>query len=153
MSNKKERVLMKKVLLYTLVVFISITFISTSANCLIIDDFDNDSIIEAGELITFVGDESITESDGEIHQFNQWAWDFDGDFVIDAEGMIVTHIFDNPGYYRGYLYEVGDIGYGFTFEIEVFIANENEYPKPFGWYKNNNPGNGNHYGIEKQKDK
>lgn len=142
---------MRKFGVFLLVIVISLIFISASAAAYTIKDADSDGVVETGEKITFTGDDYIVESDGQIHYFVEWAWDFDGDFEIDAYGKQVTHRFETPGLYRGYLYEVGDVGYSFTLEIEVYIAGDyssgSGTNQAQGWYKNDCPGNGNHYGI------
>jgi len=131
---------------------ICLCMISASVSAYSISDKDGDGYVEVGETITFTGDDYIVESDGDKHYFVQWAWDFDGDFEIDAYGKEVTHTYDTPGLYRGYLYEVGDVGYSFTLEIEVYISADYSSQsigngQANGWYKNDCPGKGNHYGI------
>jgi hypothetical protein len=147
----KERVNMKKIGFYILAVLISTLSLTATVSCYTIEDADGDGVIEVGETITFTGDDFIVESDGDVHTFSVWAWDFDGDFCIDAYGKVVTHTFENPGYYRGFLYEYGDVGYGFCMEIEVFISNDDSSytgnGNAYGWLKNGQPGNGNHYGT------
>ena len=131
---------------------ICLIMVSASVSAYTISDKDGDGCVEVGETITFIGDDYVVESDGDEHHFVQWAWDFDGDFEIDAYGQEVKHTYETPGLYRGYLYEIGDVGYSFTLEIEVYISGDYSSKdigggQASGWYKNGGPGNGNHYGI------
>jgi hypothetical protein len=50
---------------------------------------------KAGEAVTFDASASF-DVDGQIVRYE---WDFDGDGLTDAEGVTVTHIFEEPGEY------------------------------------------------------
>ena len=80
--------------------------------------------MEIGQEITFDGTGS-TDEDGTIAD---WAWDFESDGTIDANGDIVTHTYDTAGTYTVTLTVTDDVGATNSKlrEIEIADAGEGE---------------------------
>ena len=88
---------MKPMAKILLIILFSLVIMTSSANAVSFSDADGDGICEPGEEITFIGDETYTSSDGEVHEFKNWYWDLDGDGDWDINAPIVTATFDIEG--------------------------------------------------------
>jgi hypothetical protein len=80
-----------------LIAFIAILALASSVSAVSYSDEDGDGTCETGEVITFEGDEYYMDSNGNIHYYQEWMWDFNGDGEVDAFGRVVTHTFESEG--------------------------------------------------------
>lgn len=122
---------MKRLIFITLIAFIALGLSAGSVGAYEISDADGDGVNEPGEIITLIGDDGYTDENGVEHPYTGWHWDFDGDYVFEESGQIVTHIFPEEGSYMVTLMYVNS---GITIE-EITIEVNTEEPEPPYCYK------------------
>ncbi len=108
---------MKNLIRMILTGFVVFVLLATGASAVTYNDADGDGICEPSEEITFEGDVSYIDDQGNEHWFSMWEWDFDSDGTIDATGRIVKYTFDTEGIYQVTLKEINANGYVVVFEI------------------------------------
>ena len=121
---------MKNIVRMILTGFVVFIFLTTGASAVTYNDTDGDGICEPCEEITFEGDISYIDDQGNEHWFSMWEWDFDSDGTIDATGRVVKHTFDTEGVYKITLKEINADGFLVVFEIEVKSDQPNPDPEP-----------------------
>ncbi|WP_455392632.1 PKD domain-containing protein [[Eubacterium] cellulosolvens] len=128
-----------------LAVFICLGMLAGSASAASYSDADGDGNCEPNEEITFVGDYSYIDDQGNEHLFHEWYWDTDNDGVWDMEGQIITLTFPAEGEYTVTLLQINDEGK--IEEIKINVKADDPAPhhcfkfkkikKILKWLKNN----------------
>ena len=122
---------MKRLILITLIAFIALGLSAGSVSAYEISDADGDGVNEPGEVITLIGDDSYIDENGDEHSYTAWHWDFDGDYIFEKSGQIITHIYPVEGIYTVTLQLVNS---GIKLE-EITIEVNTEEPEPPYCYK------------------